>query len=207
MNRKTLSFLAMIAVVAVPTPGSAGWLGLFKRCHSKPKCVRSYPSPTEQVTGAAPCERQELYSPYTCNVCFETYCEPEEGDPYEDKACGEGTGSTCEDAIWAAYENALENMPEYCEETGTIQSECTPECTGNRACADDCRNWYATYTVRCCNGCVIEKTAKANSCAQAKLTAKVIVFGLARQQCRGPIRCCSSKIWSVEEAATDTAAQ
>lgn len=206
MNRKTLSFLAMIAIVAVPTPGSAGWLGLFKRCQSKPKCVRSYPPPTEQVVGVVPCERQELYSPYTCQVCFEISCDPEEGAPYEDKACGEATAGNCEDAIWAAYDNALENMPDDCEETGTIEADCTPPCVETFAYAADCRTWYATYKIRCCNGCVIEKTAKAKSCAQAKLVAKTIACGLARKQCCGKVSCRSWKVWSVQESAPSAAA-
>ena len=205
MNRKTVSFLAMIAVVAVPTPGSAGWLGLFKRCHSKPKCVRSYPSPTEQVVGAPPCDLRESY---TCQVCFEAECEPEEGEPYAEMICSdELTGANCEDLIYEAYENALAKMPEYCYESGPLEATCRPECVENRVCADDCSTWYATYTIQFCNGLRIEKTAKANSCEKAKLISKAVVCGLARKQCRGPIRCCNWKIWSVEEAATDTAAQ
>ncbi len=195
----------MIAVVAMPTPGSAGWLGLFKRCHSKPKCVRSYPSPTEQVVSAVPCDRRDSI---TCTVCFLADCEPEESDYDARLICSdEITGATCEDVIYQAYENALAKMPDYCDEAGPLESTCTPKCVENLVFADDDRTWYATYTIQCCNGLKIEKTARANSCEMAKLIAKSVVCGLARKHCCGQIRCCNWKIWSVEEAATVTAAQ
>lgn len=198
----------MIAVIAAPTPGSAGWLGLFKRCRSKPKCVRTCPSPTAQVVTAAPCETQGTYDNYTCQVCFEAECEPEEGDPYSETFCSDAfSGASCEDLIYQAYENALAKMPEYCFESGPIEYFCTPACTETVAYTGGFCTWYATYTVQCCNGLIIEKTAKADSCEKAKLTAKAVVCGLARKQCGGQIRCCKWKIWSVEGAVINTAIQ